>query len=82
MEQVEQHGEKLIAMFSQLDIKDWTEFEMSSNTLMRKIEEVRVAMDASYNRITKHDMGQLTQFQVIKQKLTLLVFNLQNRHLM
>lgn len=78
MEQVEQHGEKLIAMFSQLDIKDWTEFEMSSNTLMRKIEEVRVAMDASYNRITKHDMGQLTQFQVIKQKLTLLVFNLQN----
>ena len=82
MEQVEQHGEKLIAMFSQLDIKDWTEFEMSSNTLMRKIEEVRVAMDASYNRITKHDMGQLTQFQVIKQMLTLLVFNLQNRHLM
>ena len=82
MEQVEQHGEKLIAMFSQLDIKDWTEFEMSSNTLMRKIEEVRVAMDASYNRITKHDMGQLTQFQVIKQKLTLLVFNLQNLHLM
>ena len=78
MEQVEQHGEKLIAMFSQLDIKDWTEFEMSSNTLMRKIEEVRVEMDASYNRITKHDMGQLTQFQVIKQKLTLLVFNLQN----
>ena len=78
MEQVEQHGDKLIAMFSQLDIKDWTEFEMSSNTLMRKIEEVRVAMDASYNRITKHDMGQLTQFQVIKQKLTLLVFNLQN----
>ena len=78
MEQVEQHGEKLIAMFSQLDIKDWTEFEMSSNTLMRKIEEVRVAIDASYNRITKHDMGQLTQFQVIKQKLTLLVFNLQN----
>ena len=78
MEQVEQHGEKLIAMFSQLDIKDWTEFEMSSNTLMRKIEEVRVAMDASYNRITKHDMGQLTQFQVIKQKLTLLVFILQN----
>ena len=78
MEQVEQHGEKLIAMFSQLDIKDWTEFEMSSNTLMRKIEEVRVAMDASYSRITKHDMGQLTQFQVIKQKLTLLVFNLQN----
>ena len=78
MEQVEQHGEKLIAMFSQLDIKDWTEFEMSSNTLMRKIEEVRVAMDASYNRITKHDMGQLTQFQVIKQKLTLLVFNQQN----
>ena len=78
MEQVEQHGEKLIAMFSQLDIKDWTEFEMSSNTLMRKIEEVRVAMDASYNRITKHDMGQLNQFQVIKQKLTLLVFNLQN----
>ena len=78
MEQVEQHGEKLIAMFSQLDIKDWTEFEMSANTLMRKIEEVRVAMDASYNRITKHHMGQLTQFQVIKQKLTLLVFILQN----
>ena len=78
MEQVEQHGEKLIAMFSQLDIKDWTEFEMSSNTLMRKIEEVRVAIDASYKRITKHDMEQLTQFQVIKRKLTLLVFNLEN----
>ena len=68
MEQVEQHGDKLIAMFSQLDIKDWNEFEMSSNSLMRKIEEVRVAVDASYKRITKHDIGQLTQFQVIKSK--------------
>ena len=65
-------------MFSQLDIKDWNEFEMSSNSLMRKIEEVRVAMDASYKRITKHDIGQLTMFQVIKQKLTVLVFKLQN----
>ena len=55
-------------MFSQLDIKDWNEFEMSSNSLMRKIEEVRVAVDASYKRITKHDIGQLTQFQVIKSK--------------
>ena len=67
-----------MAMFSQLDIKDWNEFEMSSNSLMRKIEEVRVAMDASYKRITKHDIGQLTMFQVIKQKLTVLVFKLQN----
>ena len=65
-------------MFSQLDIKDWNEFEMSSNSLMRKVEEVRVAMDASYKRITKHDIGQLTMFQVIKQKLTLFMFKLQN----
>ena len=67
-----------MAMFSQLDIKDWNEFEMSSNSLMRKVEEVRVAMDANYKRITKHDIGQLTMFQVIKQKLTVLVFKLQN----
>ena len=66
VQQVENRGRSLIVLANKFDLKEWQCFELKCKNMLKSIEEVKTIMDESYNKITKHDIEQLTHFQVTK----------------
>ena len=61
---MEHVGDKLLAMCSQHNLEEYNNFQMTYNKLLEKVQDIRRIFDESYNKITKHDIEQLTKFQV------------------
>ena len=65
IEQVEKLGGDLYSLLKTSENKKQEEFENKSDYLLKRVENVRVAMDASYKKISNHNLDQLREFQVI-----------------
>ena len=65
LEHVEQEGRRVKSQLQELKQSGWNSFEMKCSELLRNIESIRDTIEQSYTTITKHDLEQLTRFQVI-----------------
>ena len=65
LEHVENEGSRIISILQQIQQSGCKNFEHSCQELLRKIGAIRETIEISFTKITKHDIEQLSKFQVI-----------------